>query len=80
MPALTDLSNVRTSVDQANGLPNAHYIDPGVFEEEKQSEGDSLANSSVYGALYDDLNSFSLKQFLDKDKEKREIEQLLKKI
>lgn len=34
MPALTDLSNVRTSVAQAHGLPNAHYIDPAVFEEE----------------------------------------------
>ncbi|PVA12022.1 (2Fe-2S)-binding protein [Pelagivirga sediminicola] len=34
---LTDLSNVRTSVDRANGLPNAHYIDPAVFEEEKHA-------------------------------------------
>ena len=37
MPALTDLTNVRTPVEQANGLPNAHYIDPAVFEEEKHA-------------------------------------------
>ncbi|MEM8775917.1 MAG: aromatic ring-hydroxylating dioxygenase subunit alpha [Pseudomonadota bacterium] len=38
MPAeITDLSSVRKSVEQANGLPNAHYIDPAVFEEEKQA-------------------------------------------
>ncbi len=34
---VTDLSNVRTSVDKANGLPNAHYIDKTVFAEEKQA-------------------------------------------
>ena len=34
---LTDLSNVRATVDKANGLPNAHYIDPTVFEEEKHA-------------------------------------------
>ena len=34
---ITDLSNVRTSVDKANGLPNAHYIDQGVFNEEKHA-------------------------------------------
>jgi len=34
---VTDLSNVRTSVENANGLPNAHYIDPVVFNEEKQA-------------------------------------------
>ncbi len=34
---LTDLSNVRTGVAQANGLPNAHYIDPAVYQEEKQA-------------------------------------------
>ena len=33
----TDLSQVRTSVSKANGLPNAHYIDPNIFEEEKQA-------------------------------------------
>ncbi len=37
MQALTDLSNVRTAVETANGLPNAHYIDPQVFEEEKHA-------------------------------------------
>ncbi len=35
MTTVTDLSNVRASVEQANGLPNAHYIDEGVFDEEK---------------------------------------------
>ncbi|MDR9393906.1 aromatic ring-hydroxylating oxygenase subunit alpha [Roseovarius sp. SYSU LYC5161] len=34
---VTDLSNVRSRVDRANGLPNAHYIDAGVYEEEKQA-------------------------------------------
>ncbi|TMM54416.1 aromatic ring-hydroxylating oxygenase subunit alpha [Sulfitobacter sabulilitoris] len=34
---VTDLSSVRRPIDQANGLPNAHYIDPGVFDEEKQA-------------------------------------------
>ena len=34
---ITDLSNVRASVATANGLPNAHYIDPAVFAEERQA-------------------------------------------
>ncbi len=34
---ITDLSTVRRPIEQANGLPNAHYIDAGVFEEERQS-------------------------------------------
>jgi len=34
---LSDLSNVHLSVDKANGLPNAHYVDPAVFEEEKHA-------------------------------------------
>ena len=34
---VTHLSAVRTSVDKANGLPNSHYIDPQVFEEEKHA-------------------------------------------
>ncbi|RBI77256.1 aromatic ring-hydroxylating dioxygenase subunit alpha [Roseovarius sp. TE539] len=34
---VTDLSSVRRSVEKANGLPNAHYIDPEVFEEEKHA-------------------------------------------
>lgn len=35
--SLTDLSNVRAPLDTANGLPNAHYIDPAVFDEEKHA-------------------------------------------
>lgn len=31
----TDLSAVRQPIGQANGLPNAHYIDPTVFTEER---------------------------------------------
>lgn len=31
------LASVMTSVNVANGLPNEHYIDPGVFAEEKRS-------------------------------------------
>ncbi|MDX1785083.1 aromatic ring-hydroxylating oxygenase subunit alpha [Roseovarius sp. ZX-A-9] len=34
---ITDLSNVRAPVETANGLPNAHYIDPAVYEEEKHA-------------------------------------------
>ncbi|MCZ4351388.1 aromatic ring-hydroxylating dioxygenase subunit alpha [Roseovarius aestuarii] len=34
---ITNLSNVRTSVDKANGLPNPHYIDPNVYQEEKHA-------------------------------------------
>ncbi|MEM8556054.1 MAG: Rieske 2Fe-2S domain-containing protein, partial [Pseudomonadota bacterium] len=34
---LTDLTAVRISVDRASGLPNPHYIDPHVFEEEKHA-------------------------------------------
>jgi choline monooxygenase len=32
-----DLSHVRQPIAKANGLPNAHYIDPGVFAEERQA-------------------------------------------
>ncbi|MCQ0092747.1 SRPBCC family protein [Roseovarius sp. M141] len=35
--SLTDLSRVRNTVENANGLPNAHYIDPAVFDEEKNA-------------------------------------------
>ena len=35
--ARTDLSVVRKPIEQAQGLPNAHYIDPDVFEEEKHA-------------------------------------------
>jgi phenylpropionate dioxygenase-like ring-hydroxylating dioxygenase large terminal subunit len=34
---LTELANVRRPVAEANGLPNAHYVDPVVFDEEKQA-------------------------------------------
>lgn len=34
---LTRLDTVRRPVSQANGLPNAHYIDPAVFDEEKHA-------------------------------------------
>lgn len=34
---LTDLSAVRHPIESAQGLPNAHYIDAGVFEEEKHA-------------------------------------------
>ncbi len=34
---LTQLDTVRRSVEQANGLPNAHYIDPTVYDEERQA-------------------------------------------
>ena len=33
----TTLSDVRKPIEQANGLPNAHYIDPAVFAEENQA-------------------------------------------
>ena len=31
----TDLSSVRKPIHDAHGLPNEHYIDPKVFEEER---------------------------------------------
>ena len=33
----SDISTVRNPIEAANGLPNAHYIDVGVFEEERQA-------------------------------------------
>jgi len=33
----TDLSAVRAPLERANGLPNAHYIDSGVYDEEKHA-------------------------------------------
>lgn len=33
----SDLTSVRKPVSTANGLPNAHYIDPTVFDEEKNA-------------------------------------------
>lgn len=33
----SNLNNVRQPIDQANGLPNAHYIDPAVFDEERHA-------------------------------------------
>ena len=35
--SLTDLSAVRQDLAKAHGLPNAHYIDQGVFDEEKNA-------------------------------------------
>ena len=37
MNAPTQLGQVLQNVTQANGLPNAHYTDPQVFEEERKS-------------------------------------------
>ena len=37
MPHLTDLSRVKEPLGTANGLPNAHYIDPAVFAEERDA-------------------------------------------
>jgi len=34
---ITDLSPVQQPLAQAQGLPNAHYVDPAVFEEEKHA-------------------------------------------
>lgn len=37
MAHLTDLSRVKEPLNTANGLPNAHYIDPAVFAEERDA-------------------------------------------
>ena len=37
MAHLTDLSRVKEPLGSANGLPNAHYIDPAVFAEERNA-------------------------------------------
>ena len=34
---LTDLQQVRRPIESATGLPNAHYVDPAMFEEEKHA-------------------------------------------
>ncbi|APX11255.1 aromatic ring-hydroxylating oxygenase subunit alpha [Tateyamaria omphalii] len=34
---ITDMDAVRQPIASAHGLPNAHYIDPGVFEEERSA-------------------------------------------
>ncbi|MEM6941430.1 MAG: aromatic ring-hydroxylating dioxygenase subunit alpha [Pseudomonadota bacterium] len=35
--SISDLSAVRRPIAEAHGLPNAHYIDPEIFEEERQA-------------------------------------------
>ena len=37
MSHITDLSRVKEPLSTANGLPNAHYIDPAVFAEERDA-------------------------------------------
>jgi len=37
MEHLTDLSRVKEPLGMANGLPNAHYIDPAIFAEERDA-------------------------------------------
>jgi phenylpropionate dioxygenase-like ring-hydroxylating dioxygenase large terminal subunit len=37
MAHLTDLTRVKAPLGTANGLPNAHYIDPAVFAEERDA-------------------------------------------
>ena len=37
MEHATDITAVRRPISEANGLPNAHYIDPNIFEEEKHA-------------------------------------------
>lgn len=37
MNKISPLSSVLQSVEMANGLPNAHYVDPAVFAEEKRA-------------------------------------------
>jgi phenylpropionate dioxygenase-like ring-hydroxylating dioxygenase large terminal subunit len=37
MDHITDINLVRRPIHKANGLPNAHYIDPLVFDEEKHA-------------------------------------------
>ncbi|MGJ8545276.1 MAG: aromatic ring-hydroxylating oxygenase subunit alpha [Sulfitobacter sp.] len=44
----SDLSAVRQPIAQANGLPNAHYIDPAMFDEERSAVlGDNWAGLAV---------------------------------
>ena len=33
----TDITSVQQPVEQANGLANAHYIDPATFAEESEA-------------------------------------------
>ena len=49
---MTDLNDVRRPVALANGLPNAHYIDPDVYDEERQAVlGDGWAGLDVASSV-----------------------------
>jgi len=37
IPLTTDLTRVRRPLEQAHGLPNAHYTDPALFAQERQA-------------------------------------------
>ena len=62
----------REWVDEVKALANSMT--------DKHSEVDSLANSSCFNALQNDINSIELQQFIDKDNEAKEQEKLLKQI
>ena len=51
----------REWVDEVKALENS--------DTERPSEVDSLANSSCFDALQNDIDSFELQQFIEKDKE-----------
>ena len=53
-------------------------IFPSNDKNSRISEVDSLANSSCYNKLVEDLHSFTITNFLEHDREKREIEKTLK--
>ena len=49
---VSDLQNVRRPIEQANGLSNEHYVDPVVFDEEKQAVlGANWAGLAVASAV-----------------------------
>lgn len=70
----TDLQSVRQVISTATGLPNAHYIDPRIYEEEKkvllfnQWAGLAIASDIKNPGDVIPLNFLGLPLFLIKDK------------
>ena len=60
----TDLSAVRRPVGQAQGLPNPHYIDPDIFEEEKHAVLFSSWSGLAVGADVPDIGDAQPVEFL----------------
>jgi phenylpropionate dioxygenase-like ring-hydroxylating dioxygenase large terminal subunit len=80
----TDITSVQQPVEQANGLANAHYIDPATFAEESEAVLKSTWAGLAVGADVPNLGDAKPIQFLgmplllirDKDGELRVFENI----